>query len=110
MPVAWRWPFSNGQIHTSCHAGGIASERMRATTAASVMARPSASKKLKFRFPLRRRLKPATLPLTYRSPAARADSTTSGAGGTTVSRRGSRNSARRALRDMLATSARTARA
>ena len=35
-PVAWMWPPGYGQIHTSCHAGGMTSSWMRPRTSASV--------------------------------------------------------------------------
>ena len=43
IPVAWMWPFGCGQIHTSFHAGGMASSRIRSTTSRSTIVVPSAS-------------------------------------------------------------------
>jgi hypothetical protein len=41
--MAWMWPSGVGQIHTSCHAGGIASDLMRAISAGSVIGSPAQS-------------------------------------------------------------------
>ena len=42
VPTACTWPFGSGQIHTSVHAGGIASARMRSRISGSRTGRPSA--------------------------------------------------------------------
>jgi hypothetical protein len=81
------WPCGDAQIHTSCHAGGIASARMRASVARSRTRRLSASTYTKPP-PARRRLRPERPSVTYASPAAFADST------------GSVTTRRRAARDM----------
>ncbi len=39
IPVAWRWPRGSGQIHTSAHAGGIASARIRSIARESAQRR-----------------------------------------------------------------------
>ena len=58
-PVAWRWPRGCMQIHTSSHAGGIASSRMRASVSSSSTRSPSASRNSKPR-PRRRRVMPGS--------------------------------------------------
>jgi hypothetical protein len=64
-------PSAFGQIQTSCHAGGIASARMRPSVATSRTGRPRESL-YENPVPLRCRRIPGVLSSTYRSPAARA--------------------------------------
>ena len=44
IPVAWRWPRGSGEIHTSAHAGGIASARIRSIVRESRSGAPVASR------------------------------------------------------------------
>src|SRR5437667_3709129 len=62
------WPCSIGQIHTSSQAGGIASERMRASADESRISRPVGPKYRKF-LPARTRRIPGRSSETYRNPA-----------------------------------------
>ena len=73
-PVAWRWPFGDGQIQTSVQAGGIASLRIRASVSSSLMTVPSGALKTHPSVAISRRI-PGETSVTYRSPAARADPT-----------------------------------
>src|SRR5215217_7790300 len=57
VPTPWMCPFASGQIQTSFHAGGIASESMRARISGSRTALPDASTYVKPR-PRRRRAIP----------------------------------------------------
>ena len=67
-------PARVGQIQTSVHAGGIASLRTRVRVSSSVMGVPSGARNTQPSVPISRRM-PAEVSDTYRSPAARADST-----------------------------------
>ena len=56
--VAWMWPSGSGQIHTSVHAGGIASFFRRVRFSGSLIRLPPGSKNVQ-PLPLRRRVMPA---------------------------------------------------
>src|SRR5215204_6382275 len=68
------WPLGVGLIHTSVYAGGMARLLILEISAASLITLPSGATYLK-PLPDRFRRIPGVVSLTYRSPAAWADST-----------------------------------
>src|SRR2546423_1377202 len=72
------WPRGSGQIHTSVHAGGMASARIRLSSASPLIGRPFGAKYVNpsaFIF----RVIPGRSSRMYRNPAVAAAATPSGA-------------------------------